>query len=157
MFHLDFRQNQQDPDTEISNTRKLFDEISHLEEKKTLETVEEQTVPVNSSNEKVENEPTSPSKQQLQQTDSLPFIYKSPENIFAFEKISDDYVMKCPFCQIETKYIVRHIGANPNCKTFIRQEDFKVQFKLYKEKKRKEDQVKRKQISKKKLREQDEA
>ena len=116
MFHLNFGQNQQDPYTDISKTRKLFNEIRHFEEKKNPETIEEQTVPATSSKEnsyteikkdlmpdinekKAENEPTSPSKQQLQQTANLPFIYNSSENIFSFEKISDDFVMKCPFLQ----------------------------------------------------------
>ena len=65
--------------------------------------------------------------------------------------MTDDYIMKCPLCKIETKYIVRHIGHDKNCKRYFNQDDFKLKFRLYKlnkdEDKIKADQRNRKAIS----------
>ena len=58
--------------------------------------------------------------------------------------MSDDFMMKCPLCKSETKYIVRHIV---HCSDHVNQAAFKAQFHIYKEDKRKKDQVNRKRKS----------
>ena len=55
--------------------------------------------------------------------------------------MSDEFIMKCPLCKSETKYIVRHIV---HCSDHVNQAAFKAQFHIYKEDKRKKDQVNRK-------------
>ena len=67
--------------------------------------------------------------------------------------MSEDYVMKCPFCRTETKYIIRHIASYS---ALINQAEFKAHFKIYKEAKVKEDQRNRKRKSREKQRAEDE-
>ena len=49
-----------------------------------------------------------------------------------FPCISDDYVMKCPMCHIETKYIIQHISRKKDFMIFGNIDSFKNQFQVYK-------------------------
>ena len=60
----------------------------------------------------------------------LAFVYDLSGYILAFLKMTDDYIMQCPKCQIETKYIIKHIGAKEKCKDKIDLQVFKHQFKM---------------------------
>ena len=62
-------------------------------------------------------------------------------------KISPDYTMKFPKCQLETKLIIGHVVKNPKCKTFFNVETLKDQYEKYKDLKIKEDNRKRKVAS----------
>ena len=77
--------------------------------------------------------------QPLEPNDDPPLIYESSGKILTFLRMSDDYVMKCPLCKTETKYIVRHIGSNTSCNNQISKEEFKSQFQLYKKEKANKD------------------
>ena len=59
--------------------------------------------------------------------------------------MSNDYIMKCPMCLIETKQIIQHITKSKKCKITGNFNSFKEKFKLYKEQYRKEEQRKRKE------------
>ena len=103
-----------------------------------------------------------------------PFIYESNTMNLVFPCISDDYVMKCPMCHIETKYIIQHISRKKDCMIYGDIDSFKNQFQVYKKdytakvkqmnylskreqdnEKYKEDQRKRKEMSRIKQRQED--
>jgi type IV secretory pathway VirB10-like protein len=79
--------------------------------------------------------------------DNLTLIYESSGKIINFLRMSDDYIMKCPLCKTETKYIVRHIGSNTYCKNQISLDEFKSQCQLYKKEKTLTDQVNQKKLN----------
>ena len=91
-------------------------------------------------------------KKECQELDSnRPFIYKLDGQQIVFQKMSPDYIMKCPKCQIETRLIIGHVVKNPKCRNFFNVEKFKDQYKKYKELKTKEDNRKRKVASRAKM------
>ena len=45
-----------------------------------------------------------------------PFTYEKNGIILVFQRISNDYIMKCPRCNIETKYIIQHMYRSTKCK-----------------------------------------
>ena len=59
-----------------------------------------------------------------------PFIYESNGNCLELPCLSENYVMKCPKCNMESRYIVQHLTKNLNCKLNI--ESFEKPFQLYK-------------------------
>ena len=48
--------------------------------------------------------------------------------------MSDDYIMQCPMCLKETKYIIQHLSKNKNCQIPGDLDSFKSQFRIYKQK-----------------------
>ena len=62
-----------------------------------------------------------------------PFIYEGDGEQIVFQKISPDYTMKCPKCQLETRLIIGHVVNNPKRRKFYNAEVFKEQYKKYKE------------------------
>ena len=44
-----------------------------------------------------------------------PFVYEKDGKLLVFPCKSDNYIMKCPNCQKETRYIVQHLARNSNC------------------------------------------
>ena len=113
-FHLDFHQPE------------------HIQSE-TLQELKKPVIPVNAEASTTSPQTTIHSneemaEQPLEPKDDPPLIYESSGKILTFLRMSDDYVMKCPLCKTETKYIVRHIGSNPYCKNQIDKEEFKSQF-----------------------------
>ena len=92
-----------------------------------------------------------PEKQASQTTDDLAFVFESSGQVSAFLKMSDDFVMRCPQCQLKTKYIVKHLGASKMCNKNIDIEAFKYQFKIYKRDKAKRDHVKHQRVYREKI------
>ena len=41
-----------------------------------------------------------------------PFLYEMKDTLVVFLCMTDDYIMKCPMCQRETKHIIRHISQS---------------------------------------------
>ena len=67
-----------------------------------------------------------------------PFIYEKNGTILIFQRMSDDYIMKCPRCCMETKYIIQHMYRSTKCKIPDDNDGFKNEFQLYKHNKVKE-------------------
>ena len=76
--------------------------------------------------------PASPEHKKVHQEEKDPFIYEAYGELLIFKRMSDNYTMKCPKCQVETKHIVQHIMKNATCQNFFDAEKFKKQFTLYK-------------------------
>ena len=79
--------------------------------------------------------------------DYVPFIYELNGELIVFQCMSADYIMKCPRCRKETKYIVQHITKNPECQNYVNIERFKEQYNVYKKQKKLIDQNQRKSAS----------
>ena len=47
--------------------------------------------------------------------------------------MSDNFIMKCPMCLIDTKYIIQNINKSKSCKIPGSLNSFKDQFGQYKE------------------------
>ena len=139
MFHLDFHQ------TEHCQSETL------KEPKKPVVNAEASTT---SPQTKVHSDQEN-AGQPLEPNDDLPLIFESSGKILTFLRMSDDYVMKCPLCKTETKYIVRHIGSNTYCKNQISKEEFKSQFQLYKKEKANKDHANRQRAWRERQRAQD--
>ena len=73
-----------------------------------------------------------------------PFIYEGDGEQIVFQKISPDYTMKCPKCQLETRLIIGHVVKDPKCRNFFNAQKFKEQYKKYKEQKIEQENRKRK-------------
>ena len=69
--------------------------------------------------------------------------------------MSDDYIMQCPMCLKETKYIIQHLSKNKNCQIPGNFDSFKSQFGVYKQKYQQNRKRENKVVSRKKLREED--
>ena len=82
--------------------------------------------------------------------DDPDFIYDHLGQALVFLKMSAEYIMKCPICQAQTKYIVRHISAN-TCNSQICLKEFKLQFQVYKKEKAKIDNANRQRIYRAKM------
>ena len=76
-----------------------------------------------------------------------PFIYESNQVLLVFLCMSEDFVMKCPMCLRDTKYIIQHISKSKGCKLPGTLNSFKDQFGKYKENHKKEGQRKHKEKS----------
>jgi hypothetical protein len=99
-FHLDFHQPE------------------HIQSE-TLQELKKPVIPVNAEASTTSPQTTIHSneemaEQPLEPKDDPPLIYESSGKILTFLRMSDDYVMKCPLCKTETKYIVRHFLQEPN-------------------------------------------
>ena len=106
------------------------------------------------SNERKVSEKTNekvPDKQNSHTTKDLAFVYDFSGHVVAFLKMTEDFVMRCPKCQIKTKYINRHLSSKQQCKNLIDLQVFKQQFKMYKRDKEKKDDVIRKRRHREKL------
>ena len=106
------------------------------------------------SNERKVSEKTNekvPDKQNSHTTKDLAFVYDFSGHVVAFLKMTEDFVMRCPKCQIKTKYIIRHLSSKQQCKNLIDLQVFKQQFKMYKRDKEKKDDVIRKRRHREKL------
>ena len=66
------------------------------------------------------------------QADHQPFIYELDGVILVFLCMSEDYIMKCPICKKETKYIVQHVAQNKTCQNYVKPDEFKEQFTIFK-------------------------
>ena len=62
-----------------------------------------------------------------------PFMYESNGMILAFLRMSDDFIMKCPLCGMETKHIIRHLKLSKKCNLSGSMETFSKQFQSYKQ------------------------
>ena len=144
MFHLDFNQNQQDPNAQILETRKLFNDVKEVIKETQQMKEEVVSTPHNSVNndEDHNHEQTlSPQKEnnirgtnlkenadEINDNNSQQFIYEASGYILGFKKMSDDFIVKCPLYKSETKYIVRHIV---HCSDPVSQAAFKAQFQIF--------------------------
>ena len=61
-----------------------------------------------------------------------PFIYELDNQILVFQCLSPNYIMKCPSCKLETRYIIRHVNLGTSCIVDINKDEFKRQFLKYK-------------------------
>ena len=68
-----------------------------------------------------------------------PFIYESNQVLLVFLCMSEDFVMKCPMCLRDTKYIIQHISKSKDCKLPGTLNSFKDQFGKHKENHKKKD------------------
>ena len=142
MFHLEFRQNQHHLDIEVHQARQLFNEVNSqlntegtqesrindcVQQQKSKEIQKEAAPPIN--NEYIEeNQPTKKAN-----THRHPFVYESNGKLLVFLSMSDDYIMKCPMCLIETKYIIQHVSKKKDCKISGDLDSFKDKFRVYKQ------------------------
>ena len=148
IFHFDFNQNQQDLDSQIKETRKLFNEVKDKEEQSEKMHMEGPARSVNPANDYPNPTSTCAAQKEIKENDlkrtsnagkEIPkkepeeatynehFTYEADGHIYVFRKMSEDYVMKCPFCRTETKYIIRHIASYS---AMINQAEFKAHFKI---------------------------
>ena len=66
-------------------------------------------------------------------TDNKQFVYEFDKTLLVFQCTStENYIMKCPRCKKETRYIIRHLSQKNSCKNGINHEEFKKQFFNYK-------------------------
>ena len=86
-----------------------------------------------------------------------PFVYESRGVLVVFQRMSENYVMKYPRCNMETRYIVQHLNKRGDCTEFIDIEVFQVQFKIFKADHTKTRKRKADQLSKNKQRVENEA
>ena len=119
MFHLDFRQNEQHSNTS-TETRKLFNQLNCSEDKMEVQgkRIGMQGKELKDTLNGQPNE--SEVKKNINEIPNeigcrLPFTYESNNNKMTFLCISDDYIMQCPMCLKETRYITQHISKNKNC------------------------------------------
>ena len=89
------------------------------------------------------------------QADHQPFIYELDGVILVFLCMSEDYIMKCPICKMETKYIVQHVAQNKTCQNYVKPDEFKDQFTIFKKPKTIKDKRNCKRKSRDTLREKD--
>lgn len=61
-----------------------------------------------------------------------PFTYEMRGKKIEFKCMTENYSMKCPNCQIETRYIVQHMSKKASCQKQIDTGDFKRKFQEYK-------------------------
>ena len=99
-------------------------------------------------------------------SDKISFKYESKFGILEYKCLSKNFIMKCPKCEMETKYIIQHLTKKSSCRMNIDLDTFKSQFQRFKsqfqrfkdkdkEKNLKKDKE-RKQIERAKLKEQNE-
>ena len=91
--------------------------------------------------------------------DEISFMYESKFGIIEFKCISENFIMKCPICDMETRYIIQHLTKRVGCQINIDLETFKSQFQRYKDKdkeKKLKKQREKKQAERAKLRAADE-
>ena len=63
-----------------------------------------------------------------------PFVYEFCDNLLAFMRLSEDFIMKCPMCGKETIHIIKHLSLSQKCKLPSpgSVKSFKIQFQVYK-------------------------
>ena len=131
MFHIEFRQPQPHSTKtvpEVVDQVMLSEHIKGIQGKcEELETDVDQAL-------KLPKDSPLDIKQEARNILSIPepFTYERDGKLQVFLCKSDNYKMKCPNCQIETRYIVKHLARYKNCQKFIIIEDFKKQFTMYK-------------------------
>ena len=151
MFHLEFQQNQHTssivvPQPSVVTEVKPCDINKKLQERCDREFKESKTNHPNKNiqNSNKENIEDSLSAKSINDEESNhPFIYECNRTLLVFLCMSEDYIMKCPMCHYETKYIVQHLNKSKNCNIPGELTIFKDQFGLYKENYRKEQHRKR--------------
>jgi hypothetical protein len=137
MFHLEFPQNQPSnavPEAKGASEEKMETQGMCDKEIKTTQDNEPNKSLQTTKCKKNEDKFTAEKRDNSES--NQPFIYKSNQKPLVFLCMSEDYIMKCPMCHIDTKLILRHI-KNKNCKITEDLTSFKEQFRLYKEKYRK--------------------
>ena len=152
MFHLEFQQNQQNSENSVPGTENVSKvrPSKHKEEVQGKYNTDCLTLSENESTNDLYNtcgEDTADELLVKKREDSIsydPFIYESNQKLLVFLCMSDDYIMKCPMCLIETKQIIQHITKSNKCKISGNLNSFKEQFRLYKEQYMKEEERKRK-------------
>ena len=147
MFHLEFQENQQNSENSLLEAN---DKVRPSENKKAVEgnkdcvRLSEKEPTKSLDNTSVEDTANEDLEKKLEDSISYhPFIYESDKKLLVFLRMSDDYIMKCPRCLIETKQIIQHISKSNNCKISDHINSFKEQFKLFKESYRKEERRQR--------------
>ena len=98
------------------------------EEFKDVESREQQSVPRNRSTPNSKEEETN-----ANETAKIPFMYQSNGRTIEFKCVTENYIMKCPECSLETRYIVQHVMKG-KCQLAINSDTFKLQFHEYKDK-----------------------
>ena len=150
MFHLEFRQNQSKSNQSTISIQKQFSEM-----KKLIERGEQQNYQAKKNMEApYEIMDACPTEEAI---NNEAFIYELNNDQLVFQCKTPNYIMKCPRCNVETRYIIRHLSQSTPCKVGIHQEEFKKQFHNYKKRLQdadvvKENQRNRKAISRAKLR-----
>ena len=142
MFHLEFHQTQQNSENSVTGAQDDSNAGPSKHKHEVQEKYNKDCVRLS------ENEPTNnyykkcvedTADESLNKKIEDPFIYESDQKVLVFMCMSDDYIMKCPMCLIETKQIIQHISKSKNCKITGHLNSFKEQFRLYKEQYRKEE------------------
>ena len=82
------------------------------------------------------------------------FMYKTEEKTLVF-KVMPNGLTKCPICDTEVQYIMKHISKKGDCNRSLNIEILKVQFQLFNKESNRLDQVKRKRTSRIKQKEND--
>ena len=88
----------------------------------------------------------------LDQEDYQAFIYELDGKLLVFQRLSENFIMKCPRCKAETRYMMKHITKNPTCQNIVSPNEFKLQFNIFKAEKLRQDNAERKRESRAKLR-----
>ena len=137
-------------------TAKTYTDIEQSEEgldKSGISTKHISPPPDLTDDEATEDEaPDDETKQKAETSKALcsqyqPFKYSYKDTIITFARTSADYQMRCPNCSKDSKQIVQHLAKNKVCQHIVDLDSFKIQFKVYKKDKLKEDQNKRKRAS----------
>ena len=123
MLHLEFRKVQINSQKSISDMHQEFNQMrTHVEDK-----VHQQSMSFK------KNENNKHANEENVIGDINPFIYEFDKTLLVYQYNSThNDIMKCPRCKVETKYIIRHLSQNKECKIGINQEEFRKQLLKYK-------------------------
>jgi hypothetical protein len=136
MFHLEFQQNQHTSNNTVpeanmvsevkpcNNNKEIqgkcereFDELKADETIKNLQSSYNENIVDRLSAKNIDDEES-----------NHPFIYESNQKLLVFLCMSEDYIMKCPMCLKDTKYIIQHISKSKSCKFLGDLTTFRDQF-----------------------------
>ena len=65
----------------------------------------------------------------IEKLDPPPFIYESAATTLEFKCMTDTYIMRCPTCYVETRYIAAHVSKHIIYQKYIDLDGFNDQFK----------------------------
>ena len=147
MFHLEFRQNQPDSKQSTYDVQIQFNEM-----KKSKKVGEEQNnYPVKTDgieNQKIDDSCAFPCKIEDNNSNET-FKYELDDTLLLFQCKMPNFIMKCSRCNIETRYIIRHLSQSMSCRLGIDMDELKKKLTKYKKSVQDSDIVKQNQRERK--------
>ena len=80
------------------------------------------------------NEETDSTVKLKSYNDETSFMYESKFGIMEYKCMSENFIMKCPRCGMETRYIIQNLTKRASCQINIDLDTFKTQFQRFKDK-----------------------